>query len=110
MHVSMFRVVRGGELCARGGCASPHLCMRESEVDVGSLSQSQTRGGFPHCTWARLAAEFRSRLPPFPSADSRCMQGCPDFYRGARDLNSGPRAYKAGTLPTEPSPQTDVYC
>lgn len=27
------------------------------------------------------------------------------FYMGAGDVNSGPQAYKAGTLPTEPSPQ-----
>lgn len=60
-----------GELCARGGRACPHLCgMWKSGVDVRSLSQSQARGGFSHCTGARLAAEFRTHLPLFPSADT----------------------------------------
>jgi hypothetical protein len=34
-----------GELCARGGCACPHLCTWKPEVEVRSLSQAQTRAG-----------------------------------------------------------------
>lgn len=71
---------------------------------------------FPLCFLTRSLTEpgahWLVRLAGQQAVGASCDQKhaipCPVPHVGARDLNSGPRAYTTGTLHTEPSPQNPL--
>lgn len=85
--------------------------MLRPEVDVGFLSRLlptlNIEAGLLLSPELFILANMASQLPPgIPCASASSELTLQAGYMSAGDLNSGPHACMAGTLPAEPSPHS----